>query len=161
MIFRNGKNKTSTSRKASPVLPKNAAKVKESDRLSKKTQRTTLKENSEKWKEYRAKENERIQLLWMKKKNDVVSKSSSNQTPESSSNADLSTHKPCKTPQALGKAVRRAMRSLPHSTHKKHHIVLTLVEKVGCTVQNSEDGLQKGKNSLSIETKAPVLDFYE
>ena len=66
----------------------------------------------------------------MKKKNDVVSESSSNQTPESSSNADLSTYKPYKTPQALGKAVRQAMRSLlPHSPHKKHPIVLTLAEK--------------------------------
>ena len=81
----------------------------------------------------------------MKKKNDVVSESSSNQTPESSSNADLSTYIPYKTPQALGKAVRRAMRSLPHSPRKKHHIVLTLADKVGCTVRNSEDSLQKGK----------------
>ena len=93
---------------------KNAAKVKESDQLRKKTQQTTLKENPEKWKEYRAKENERIQLLRMKKKNDVVDESSSNQTPESSRNADLSTYKPFKTPQALRKAVRQAMRSLPH-----------------------------------------------
>ena len=108
-----------------------------------------------------AKENERIQLLQMKKKNDVVSESSSNQTPfRTSSNADLSMYKPYTIPQALVKTVRQAVRSLPHSPRKKHHIVLTLADKVGCIVRNSEDGLQKGKNSLSIETKAAVLDFY-
>ena len=48
LIIRNCKTKTNTSRKASPVPPKNAAKIKESDRLRNKTKRTTLKENSEK-----------------------------------------------------------------------------------------------------------------
>ena len=74
----------------------------------------------------------------MKKKNDVVSEPSSNQAPESSSNANFSTYKPYKTPQSLGKAVRQAMRSLPHSPHKKHHNVLVLAEQVGYTVRRGQ-----------------------
>lgn len=100
------KPKLTPAEKQAWYCQKNVTKVKESDRLRKKTQRTTLKENPEKWKEYRTKENERITLLGMKKKNNVASESSSNQTPESSCNADLSTYKPYKTTQALGKTVR-------------------------------------------------------
>ena len=155
------KPKLTPAEKQAWYCQKNVTKVKESDPLRKKTQRTTLKENPEKWKEYRTKENERITLLGMKKKNNVASESSSNQTPESSCNADLSTYKPYKTTQALGKTVRWAMRSLPHSPCKNHHIVLTLANKVECTVRNSEDSFQRKKNSFSIETKASVLDFYE
>ena len=89
----------------------------------------------------------------MKKKNNVASESSSNQTPESSRNADLSTYKPYKRPQAFGKTVRRAMRSLPHSPCKKHHIVLTLADKVKCTVRNSEDSLQRKRTLFQLKQK--------
>lgn len=46
----------------------NASKIKEWDVQREKAQQAALKENPEQWQEYRARKNERICLLWLKKK---------------------------------------------------------------------------------------------
>ena len=53
------------------------------------------------------------------------------------------------------------MLSLPQSSRKKQHIVLTLVNKVGCSTSQSRKGTHQKDKGLSKETKAGVLDFYE
>ena len=65
----------------------NASKVKERDIQSKKVQRVALKKNPKQWQQYRAKENERICLLWLKKKIQVTSEQNTD-SPRSSA-ADL------------------------------------------------------------------------
>ena len=65
----------------------NASKIKEWDVQREKAQRAALKEHPKQWQEYRARKNERICLLWLKKKNQVTSEQNTD-SPKSSP-ADL------------------------------------------------------------------------
>lgn len=80
----------------------NASKIKEWDVQREKAQRAALKEHPKQWQEYRARKNERICLLWLKKKNQITAKQNTD-FPRSSA-ADLA-YRHYKTLQALVKAV--------------------------------------------------------
>ena len=117
-----------------------------------------MKENPEQWQECKARENERIHLSQLKKKNQVTSKQNAD-SPRSSL-ADLN-YRPYKTPQALGEAVSGVMLPLPLSSLNKQPIVLTLANEVGCSTSQNPKGIHQKDKGLSKETKAAILDFYE
>jgi len=60
-----------------------------------------------------------------------------------------------KSSRTLGKAVSRAVRSLPFSPRKKRVVVTKLAEKVGIVKSSIAP-----KNAISDETKQKVIEFY-
>ena len=104
----------------------------------------------------RARENERICLLWLKKKNQVTAKQNTD-FPRSSA-ADLA-YRHYKTLQALGKAVSWAMLSLAQSPCKKQQIVLTLANKVGCSTSQSPNEFTKRKKVFLKKQRQLFLIF--
>ena len=104
------KSKLTHAEKQALYEKRNASKVKAWDVQKKKVQWAALKENPEQWQDYWARENERIRLLQLKKKNQVTSEQNTDSPRGSAADEN---YRPYKIPQALGKAVSRAMLSLP------------------------------------------------
>ncbi|XP_060767405.1 uncharacterized protein LOC132874927 [Neoarius graeffei] len=121
-------------------------KFTEKDRKRKSLERQVLKRSTEKWKEYRAKENKRLREFHTQKN------AGGHRAGEESPSGFRSR-------QSLGKAVKKAKQALPKSPRKRKAVTAVLAEESGI-VAKSVISPGKMNRGISDETKQQVVDFY-
>ena len=100
--------------------------------------------------EYRKKQRDRQRLSRLKKQKEKVPDSQN--TPKKSS---------FKSPQSLGKAIRRTEKALPSSPSKRQIVVCGVARRIGLNlIKKAEDALRKSGKALSLEVKQCVNEFY-
>lgn len=131
---------------------------KEKDRLRKKKARSDfkLKCSKRKWQNYRKIENERIKLCKLKTK----AKMAQNQNNESINNGESSRKISYKSPQALGKAVKRVERSLPKSPRKQKSVVTAIAKSVGLVVCDDSSQPKRSSKKITVECEMAVNDYF-
>ncbi|KAG8312195.1 hypothetical protein J6590_028428 [Homalodisca vitripennis] len=139
--------------KADPV--KYAAAL-EKDRLRKKVNRQIFKESAteKEMKDFKCREVQRVMGYYSKKKSLPHQGGQDPVTPEKGQGSPFSTR------QSLGKAAKRASRSLPNSPRKKRCVVKRLVDECGLKLQDPKSTSKCHGLSLSEETVATVVTFF-
>lgn len=124
-----------------------AEQDKEKDRLRKKKTRNEMKQKYSKreWQIYRKKENERVKLSKLKTK--VIQ-------------GESSTIASYKSPQALGKAIRRVQRTLPKSPRKQKSVVTAIAKSVGLNINDNISKFKLSNKTISVECEMAVKEYF-
>lgn len=142
------KEKMARKRQREKSDPEKRRLVLEKDRERKARARGTAKEKMtlSEWNLYRTNENARVRKL------------RSRHNTQTEPKAPYHLPMPYKSPQAMGKAVKRARSTLPTSPRKRKVIAAALAKEAGIRVVTPQ--IQSPRGGLSEDTKAKVTSFY-